>query len=152
MDCSAPGLPVLQYLPKFAQTHAYWIDAASLVVQTVKNLPAIQETWFQSLSWEGPLEKGMATHSTILTWRIPRTKEPGGYSPWGCKESDRTEQFLTKGLCDLLSVIHWVKSKTQVLDSSIIAISITSQKWKKAFHFSHLLVDMSSKQDPNTPK
>ena len=42
---------------------------------------------------EDPLEKGMATHSTILTWRIPRTEEPGGYSPWGCKESDPTERL-----------------------------------------------------------
>ena len=49
-------------------THIY---GASLVAQSVKNLPAIQETWFQSLSWEDPLEKGMATHSTILAWRIP---------------------------------------------------------------------------------
>ena len=37
------------------------------------------------------LEEGMATHSSILAWRIPRTEEPGGYSPWGCKESDATE-------------------------------------------------------------
>ena len=46
---------------------------ASLVVQLVKNLPAIQETWVQSLGWENPLKKGKATHSSILTWRIPRT-------------------------------------------------------------------------------
>ena len=45
--------------------------------QTVKNLPAIQETWIQSLGQEEPLEKGMATHSSILAWRIPWTEEPG---------------------------------------------------------------------------
>ena len=50
----------------------------SLVAQMVKNLPAVQETWVQSLSEGDPLEKGMATHSSILTWRIPWTKEPGG--------------------------------------------------------------------------
>jgi len=44
---------------------------ASLVVQMVKNLPAMQETSVQSLDWEDPLEKGMATHSSILAWRIP---------------------------------------------------------------------------------
>ena len=44
---------------------------ASLVAQLVKNLPAMQETWGQSLGWEGLLEKGMATHSSILAWRIP---------------------------------------------------------------------------------
>ena len=44
----------------------------------VKNLPAVQETWVQSLSQEDPLEKGMATHSSILAWVIPWTEEPGG--------------------------------------------------------------------------
>ena len=51
---------------------------ASLAAQTVKNLPAMQETQVQSLSWEDPLEKGMATHSSILAWRIPWTEETGG--------------------------------------------------------------------------
>ena len=46
---------------------------ASLVAQLVKNLPAMQETWVQSLGWEDPLEKGKATHSSILAWRIPWT-------------------------------------------------------------------------------
>ena len=54
------------------------MPAASLVAQTVKNLPAMQETWVQSLGQEDPLEKGMATHSTILAWRIPWTEESGG--------------------------------------------------------------------------
>ena len=48
------------------------------MVQTVKNMPAIQETKVRSLGWEDPLEKGMATHSRILTWRILWTEEPGG--------------------------------------------------------------------------
>ena len=55
--------------------------------QLVKNPPAMQETWVQSLGWEDPLEKGKATHSSILAWRIPWT------SPWGCKESDTTERL-----------------------------------------------------------
>ena len=59
----------------------------------VKNLPAMQETWFRSLGQEDPLEKGMATHSSILAWRIPWTEELGDYSPWGCKELDTTEQL-----------------------------------------------------------
>jgi len=46
---------------------------ASLVVQLVKNLPAVWETWVQSLNWEDPLEKGTATHSSILAWKIPWT-------------------------------------------------------------------------------
>ena len=58
---------------------------ASLVAQTGKNLPATWETWVQSLGWEGPLEKGKATHSSVLAWRILYT------IPWGQKESDMTE-------------------------------------------------------------
>ena len=51
---------------------------ASLVAQTVKNLPAMWGTWVQSLGWEDALEESMATHSSILAWRIPWTEEPGG--------------------------------------------------------------------------
>ena len=49
---------------------------ASLVAQMVKNLTIMEETWIQSLGWEYPLEKGIATHSSILAWRIPWTEEP----------------------------------------------------------------------------
>jgi len=49
----------------------------------VKNVPAVQETWVQSLGWEDPLEKGMATHSSILAWRILWIRSLAGYSPWG---------------------------------------------------------------------
>ena len=48
------------------------------MAQPVKNLPALQETWFRSLGWEDPLEKGMATHYSILAWKVPWTEEPGG--------------------------------------------------------------------------
>ena len=61
------------------------------MAQMLKNLPAMQETWVGSLGWEDLLEKGMATHSSILAWRIPWTEEPGVYSPWGCKKLDTTE-------------------------------------------------------------
>ena len=56
---------------------------ASLVAQRVKHLPAVQETWVRSLGWEDPLEKKMATHSSILAWRIPWTEEPGGLESTG---------------------------------------------------------------------
>ena len=55
----------------------------------VKNLPAIQETWVQSLSKEDPLEKGMTTHSNILAWRIPWTEEPSGLQSMG-SQTDMT--------------------------------------------------------------
>ena len=59
------------------------IQWASLVAQTVKNLPAMQVTWVPSLGQEDSLEKGMATHSSILAWRIPWTEEPGGLQSVG---------------------------------------------------------------------
>ena len=62
---------------------------ASLVAQTVKNLPASQETQVQSLGWEDPLEKGMATHSSTLAWRISWSKDLVDYSLCNGKESDR---------------------------------------------------------------
>ena len=56
---------------------------ASLVAQMVKKLPAMQETWIQILGQEDPLEKGLATHSSILAWRIPCTEEPDGLQSMG---------------------------------------------------------------------
>jgi len=66
---------------------------ASLVAQTVKNLPAMQDTWVPSLDREDPLEKGMATHSSILAWRSPWTEEPGRLQSMGQKESEMTNQL-----------------------------------------------------------
>ena len=60
---------------------------ASLVAQIVKNLPAMQEMWVQSLGQEDPLEKGVATHSSILDWRIPWTEESGGLQSNSCVSS-----------------------------------------------------------------
>ena len=53
------------------------------MAQMVKNPPAMWDTWFRSLGWEDPLEEGMATHSSILAWRIPWTEEPGGLQAMG---------------------------------------------------------------------
>ena len=64
---------------------------ASLLAQTVKNLLALWEILVQSLGWEDPLEKGMATHPSILAWRIPSIEEPGGYIPRCLKELDTTK-------------------------------------------------------------
>ena len=58
-------------------------ELVSLVAQLVKNLPALQETWIQSLGWEDPLEKEMATPSSILAWKISWTEEPGGLQSMG---------------------------------------------------------------------
>ena len=55
----------------------------------VKNLPAMPETWVQSLGWEDPLKESMATHSSILAWRIPSTEEPGGLQSIGSQKDTR---------------------------------------------------------------
>ena len=77
---------------------------ACLVAQLVKNLPALRETWVPSLVWEDPLEKGKATHSSILAWRIPWTVKS-----WGHKELDMTEQ-LSLHFCSwqVILVFHFM--------------------------------------------
>ena len=69
----------------------------------VKRLPTMWETRVQSLGREDLLEKEIATHSGILTWKIPWTEEPVGYSPWGHKELDTTERLH-------FSFLHLLKS------------------------------------------
>ena len=76
------------YIYIHTHTHIYINIWASLVAQTVKSLPVIQETGVRSLDWEDVLEKGMATHSSILAWRITLTKEPNVH--W-VAESDTNE-------------------------------------------------------------
>ena len=89
---------------------------ASLVAQMEKDQPAVWETWVRFLDWEDPLEEGMATHSNILIWRIPKGQRSlVGYSPWGCKESDTTEWLSTaqqvcleaQNLCRKLGLAEW---------------------------------------------
>ena len=76
-------------LSDFTSLHAP--RQASLVAQTVKNLPAMQETWIQSLGWEDALEKEMATHSTFLPGKSHGQRSLAGYSPWGLQKSGMTE-------------------------------------------------------------
>ena len=81
----------------------------------LKNLPAMRETWAQSLGQEDPLEKGMVTHSSILAYRISWTEKPGGLQPMG-SQSDTTEQptlllLSLKTLCQLLWIYKY-KIKT----------------------------------------
>ena len=63
------------------------------MVQMVKNLPAMQQIQVQPLDWKDSLKKGMATHSNILAWRVPRTEKPVGYSLWAQKEANMTEKL-----------------------------------------------------------
>ena len=86
------------------------------VAQLVKNPPAMWETWVWSLGWEAPLEKGMATHSSILVWRIPGTV----YSPWGRKESDTTEQL------SLTYFYHWCHLGSPAESDTIYQLSMNT--------------------------
>ena len=77
------------------------LSQASLVAQMVKDLPAVQETWVWSLGWENPLEKGMATCSSIVAWIIPWTEEPGGLKSMG---SQRVEHDWMTNTFALLNI------------------------------------------------
>ena len=101
-----------------------WQIRTSLMAQTVKNLPAMQETWVQSLGWEDPWEKGMATYSSILAWGIPWAEEPG-YSPRG---SQRLSNFLS------LILLKYFHSSALVLGCGRV-----SQSWVSCFLFLSLV-------------
>ena len=90
----------------------------SLVAQMVKNLPAMRETWVWSLGWEDPLEEGMATHSSILAWRIPWAEEPGGLQSMGSQivqhdwmTNTLPFHFITLWVLDMLRV--WAPDSTE---------------------------------------
>ena len=105
--------------------------ASSLVAQTVKNLPAVQETWVRSLSGEDPLERGMATHSRILAWRIPRTEEPGGL------QSMELQKSLTRFSVDFhfhLCEKRWIWGRPLETPSFLTGFHSISQLFCKQSH------------------
>ena len=75
---------------EFEGSHPLEDGWAILIAQSIKNLPAIQETWVQFLGWEDPLEKEMATYSSSLAWRIPWTEDPGRLQAMELQELDTT--------------------------------------------------------------
>ena len=82
---------IIPVVPLYVYMYLY---GDSLVAQMVKNPPAMQETWVWSLVWEDQLQKGMATHCIVLTWRIPWTEEPDGLQYMGHKELDMAEWLI----------------------------------------------------------
>ena len=81
---------------------------SSLVAQSVKNLPAVQETWIRSLGREDPLQKEMATYSSVCAWRIPWTEEPDGLQSMGSQELDTTQdQNISVHFDFLLDIISY---------------------------------------------
>ena len=81
-SCSCPAQSCFPWL-WFTLSSRHGLYHDSWVAQTVKKLPATWETWVWSLGWVDPLEKGMASHSRTLAWRIPWTEEPGGLQSMG---------------------------------------------------------------------
>ena len=88
------------------------------MAQTVKNLPAMQETWVQSLGQGDPLEKGMATHSSILAWRIHGQRSLVGYSPWTCFKGG-----VIGGIGYVCSVAQSCPTLCNLMDHSLLGSS-----------------------------
>ena len=80
-------------------THFSTNTTASLIAQSVKNLPAIWETQVQSMGWEDPLEKEMANHSSTLAWKILWTEEPGGLPSMGSQSRTRLKRLSSSSIC-----------------------------------------------------
>ena len=104
------------WLSGWRQNYCY-LQRASLVVQRVKNLPAIQDIWLQSLGHEHPLEKEMATHSSILAWRIPWTEEPGRLQSI---ESQRVR--MTKQLTHIQQGYHTVRKWWMLRQPNVVPL------------------------------
>ena len=93
------------------------------MVQTVKYLPAMRETWVQSLSQEDPLEKGKATHSSILAWRISLTEVPGGLQSMGSQKAARwvwNSEFVGFRKVISLMIVYFLLSASESGVSSVI--------------------------------
>ena len=118
--CSLP--PCSSYPGPIHDTKILGLFGASQVAQIVKYLPAVREAWIWSLGPEDPLEKGMATHSSILAWRIPWTEGPVGYSPWGHKQWDMTEQLTVSHFHKWFHVVYL--SLSDLTSLSIVSRSI----------------------------
>ena len=103
LDHSGPLLKI-RWVWIICLTSNVVITGASLVAQLLKNLPVMQETWVQPLGWEDPLENRMATHSSILAWRIPWTGEPGGLQSMGSQTAGH--DWATKHPLTLVITTH----------------------------------------------
>ena len=113
---------------------------ASLVAQLVKNLPAMPETWFRSLTWKDTLEKGMTTHSSVLAWRIPWKEEPGKL------QSLRLQRLRHNWVTNTQTILHlqhvptllssWKQIQLLVLKyTSQMTIKMRKETYRKANYF-----------------
>ena len=105
-------MPMLMAFSALNQPYPWTL--VSLVAQMAKNLPAMQETWVQSLDWEDSVEKEIAAYSSILAWNIPWTEEPGALqSLWGCKQLGTTEQPPSR-ICTRTGFQVYYSSKSEI--------------------------------------
>ena len=111
-----------------------WLKT-SLVAQMVKNLPAMQETWVQSLGWEDPLEKGVAIHSSILAWRISWTEETGGAAAHEVAKSRTQVKQLSRHTRTLITTVYISLLLTQLPHQvswekiNVDQLKYNSKKW-----------------------
>ena len=121
---------------------------ASLMPQTVKNLPAIRVTWVWSLGWEDHLEEDMATHYSILAGESHRERSPAGYSPWDHKESDMTKHILVKWVTKHILWNEWNYIGTTKFESfrtsSIAPFFTVTYFLLLFFHELHCCLDLLS--------
>ena len=123
-------LPTDSCLPGLGRCPGEWFSYplqyswASLVAQMVKSPSAMQGTWVPSLDWEDPLEKGMATHSSILAWRIPWTEEPGGLQFMGSQRV--IHNWTTKHSPDfyLLFQVHNMSARETTPTSQLFLLTL----------------------------
>ena len=105
-------------------------NRASLVAQLVKNLPTIWETWVQSLGWEDPLEKGMATHFSFLAWRTPWTEEPGGLQSMGLlRVRHDWATFTFNNVVFWFTSVHTSSYYKYIFIPIVIVIQLLSHVW-----------------------
>ena len=110
--------------------HYYWpysLYWASLAAQMIKNLPAVQKTWVRSLGQEDPMEEGMATHSSILAWRIPMDRRTWRATVHGVAESDTTQRLSTHMFLILYNISLWLIHFTTGSSYFLIAFSYFTQ-------------------------
>ena len=119
------------------------------MVQTVKHLLAIRETWVQSLGWEDPLEKGMATHSSILAWRIPWKEEPGRLQSTGsqrvrhdwvtslCLRKMRNCELQTEGTIGRLKILNSAMYSTYVTWSKLSHVIVVCPNFNTGLGHPH---------------
>ena len=100
----------------------------SLVAQLVKNLPAVWETWVRSLGWEDPLEKGRATQSSILAWRIPGTEEPGGLQSMG---SQRVGPQIT--------ILHLLNDGYKIVLDMNLSVGVMICMYKIKYYYKYFM-------------